>query len=121
MDINITLPGKPVSTNTIYQYTCVGGFLRGYMTKEGKARKEEYGYRFKLARPTYWQTRLHYKVEVKLFFENKRSHDVDNYNKILLDAGSGILWMDDNQVVDLHVTKAVDKSNPRIEVTIHIV
>lgn len=120
MELKVTLTGKPVSTNSLYQYTCRGGFVHGYMSKEGKATKEMYAYLFKLARPKGWSPRMTYHVDVKLFFESRRKHDIDNYSKILLDAGmDGLVWVDDNQIASLHISKAIDKANPRIEVVVH--
>jgi len=45
-------------------------------------------------------------IEMGLFRPIKRDHrkdgDLDNYMKAILDAGNGVLWVDDRQVVDLH-------------------
>ena len=35
--------------------------------------------------------------------------DIDNYVKAVMDAGNGILWVDDSQVVELHSMKAYSK------------
>ncbi|CUB08538.1 RusA family crossover junction endodeoxyribonuclease [Bacillus thuringiensis] len=43
--------------------------------------------------------------------------DVDNYAKGILDGLNSVLWKDDNQVVDLHVSKWYSEK-PRIEVTV---
>ncbi|MBG0964113.1 RusA family crossover junction endodeoxyribonuclease [Bacillus sp. SRB1LM] len=43
--------------------------------------------------------------------------DVDNYAKGILDGLNSVLWRDDNQVVDLHVSKWYSEK-PRIEVTV---
>jgi Holliday junction resolvase RusA-like endonuclease len=41
--------------------------------------------------------------------------DIDNYIKAVMDAGNGILWLDDSQVCELHSIKVY--GSPRIEVT----
>jgi Holliday junction resolvase RusA-like endonuclease len=41
--------------------------------------------------------------------------DIDNYIKAVMDAGNGILWVDDSQVCELHSIKVY--GSPRIEVT----
>lgn len=63
------------------------------------------------------------RVELKIF-RNKKSAtaknfgDLDNLTKPILDAitQTGAVWLDDSQIVDLHVTKAV--AAPRVEISI---
>lgn len=56
-------------------------------------------------------------VTVALYWPDRRKHDVDNI-KVLLDALTGIVWEDDGQIVDLHITKEFDKKAPRVEMTV---
>lgn len=56
-------------------------------------------------------------VEMTFWWKNKRK-DIDSSIKATLDACTGILWLDDRQVVDLHVWKECDKENPRVELDI---
>lgn len=56
-------------------------------------------------------------VTVDIFWPDRRNHDIENL-KGLFDALSGVVWVDDGQIVDLHLTKAVDKENPRLEMTV---
>lgn len=44
-------------------------------------------------------------VELQFYRDDRRRVDVDNLVKTMLDAGTGILWRDDDQVVGLHVRK----------------
>lgn len=113
----ITLPGKPLSTNQVYKVACGGNHPRLYMSKEGKARKEEYQ----------WELKRQWKkqplegeliINVILYFDDHRTHDWDNYNKLLSDSCNGIVWKDDSQVIEAHVFKEYDKENPRIELII---
>ena len=87
------------------------------MSKEGKDLKESYQ----------WQIKSQYhskplavgrKLTATLYFGDKRTHDVDNYSKLLLDACTGLLWEDDKQVMEMTVRKDYDKKNPRIEIEI---
>lgn len=73
-----------------------------------------------------WEARSQYrgepldgplKVEIRLYWPDKRKHDVDNI-KTLLDALSGVIWIDDGQIEDLHIRKFHDKSNPRVEMEV---
>jgi len=61
-------------------------------------------YRKRTPRPARWHT--------------KRG-DVDNIAKAVLDAGNGVLWLDDASVVDLRVGKAIAAQGqpPAVEVT----
>jgi len=86
-----------------------------YMTQKGKELKESYQ----------WQIKSQYKgkpktndidLRVELFFGDDRRRDIDNYNKILLDSLSGILYEDDSQIQSLLIIKNKDKKNPRIEI-----
>lgn len=57
-------------------------------------------------------------MTLHLYFGDKRKRDVDAYLKILLDAGEGILYEDDNQISELHVYRHFDKENPRTELDV---
>lgn len=111
--IDITLHGNPQSTNHIYRHR---GSIT-YMTKEGKDLKESYKLQLK---NQYKRKPIEGEVDlrVELFFGDKRVRDIDNYNKILLDACTGILWIDDKQIMSLYIVKNYDKENPRIELTL---
>ena len=109
----ITLLGNPLSTNNIYKHT--GN--RTYMTHRGKQLKYDY----------YIQLKNQYKgrirtddidLRIELFFGDLRKRDVDNYNKIVLDVCTGILWEDDSQIQSLLIVKNYDKKNPRIELSL---
>jgi len=63
-------------------------------------------------------------VELAVYFPDKRRRDLDNAAKSVLDGlqlgrrkGTALLG-DDDQVVSLLVTKAVDRERPRVEVTV---
>jgi Holliday junction resolvase RusA-like endonuclease len=43
--------------------------------------------------------------------------DVDNYAKSIKDALKNVIWKDDSQVVDLHISKWYSET-PRVEITI---
>lgn len=52
-----------------------------------------------------------------VYFPNKRG-DLDNRIKQCLDALQGSAYVDDKQVEHLEFTRAIDKANPRVEVTL---
>jgi crossover junction endodeoxyribonuclease RusA len=87
---------------------------RRFLTNDAKENKESIG----------WEARMQYRgkpisdpvvVKVSLWWSDRRRHDLDNI-KGLLDALTGILWDDDSQIVELLITKGVDKQNPRVEI-----
>ena len=51
-------------------------------------------------------------------YRSRKAGDLDNYNKVLLDALKGVAYSDDDQVVELHAWRHDDKDNPRVEVEI---
>lgn len=116
--MELILKGNPQSTQHIYKMTCRGKFATMYMSKEGKDLKESYQ----------WQLKSQYKkkpltgeidLRVELFFGDDRKRDIDNYNKILLDSMSGIIFEDDSQIQSLLIIKNKDKRNPRIEIQVN--
>lgn len=113
----IVLDGEPKSTQHIYRNTCRGGFSTTYMTAEGKALKEAYQWEAK----SQWKAPLltgDISVSVTLFFGTKRKADLDNFNKLSLDALTGIVYEDDSQIAELRLKRSYDKERPRIEIEV---
>ena len=118
--IEITLTGTPPSTSNIYKYRRAGNFIMGYMSNEGKTKKEEYQWEMKMQwkkRPLLTEV---FKIDVTYYFPDKRRRDWDNFNKLWMDAGSGIIWEDDKLISDAHIHKKMDRANPRIELIIFV-
>lgn len=115
--MKIILLGIPQSTNHIYKSHCRFGYPTVYMTKEGKDLKESYQWQAK----SQWKqkpSKRVFEISVELYFKDKRRRDVDDYNKILLDSLTGIVWSDDSQIWKITITKFIDAKKPRIEVDI---
>ena len=51
-------------------------------------------------------------------YRPRRSGDLDNRVKCLLDAMQEHLYQDDSQIVEIHAKRYDDKRNPRVEVVI---
>lgn len=115
--MKIFFKGQPLSTQHIYRSVCRGSFPVRYMTKEGKELKEQYQLE---ARKQYKGKVMlaDYDMEIILFFKDKRRRDVDNYNKLVLDALEGVVYEDDKQVKRLTVEKRISVEDPRIEIKI---
>ena len=113
--MKIILKGNPKSNNHIYRNH---GHIR-YMTQDGKALKESYQLQAKSQVERKWlPTPNDLGIQIDLFFGDQRKRDIDNYCKILLDSLSGLIWIDDNQITCMAITKQIDKVDPRIEITI---
>lgn len=114
----ITLTGEPKSTNNVYATICRGSWPTKYMTPKGRELKESYQWQAK----SQWQekpTKEPIQVFIRLFFGTKRKQDIDNFNKILLDSLTGIVWEDDSQIEEMIISKLYDKQKPRIEIDVN--
>lgn len=111
--MKITLYWNPYSTNNIYYRSWKHWFIKAGPRKM----KEDY---ILLAKSQYngeiIQGQL--KIECNIYFWDKRKRDIDNYNKLWMDALSWIVYEDDKQIVELHLYKSYCKENPRIELII---
>ncbi len=58
-------------------------------------------------------------AELHVFFPDYRRRDIDNCLKVTLDGMKGAMYLDDSQVVEIHIYKHVDKLRPRFEVTVY--
>lgn len=62
------------------------------------------------------------KIEVYRDFKtatNQRYGDIDNLAKGIMDALTGVLWQNDKQITDLHVTKNL--GTPRVNLSIEVI
>jgi len=51
-------------------------------------------------------------------FRERRSGDLDNFLKILIDAMQGVFYRNDSQIREIHATLHEDKHEPRCEVMV---
>ena len=106
--MKIVLTGNPLSTQNIYLQH---GKFR-FMKKEAKARKIQYEWEAFAQ----WKGKPlsgDFKIEIDLFFGDRRKRDWDNFHKLTMDALTGIVWVDDGQVKEATVRLNYDKANPR--------
>jgi Holliday junction resolvase RusA-like endonuclease len=57
-------------------------------------------------------------AEMRLWHGTKRKTDIDNFNKLVFDSLSGLVYVDDSQIQQLDIIKGYDKENPRVEIII---
>jgi crossover junction endodeoxyribonuclease RusA len=115
--MNIVLSGEPKSTQHIYGLACRGRCPQRYVTAKGKALKEQYQ----------WEAQAQWKgkplageieVSITLFFGIMRKADLDNFNKLSLDALMGIAYEDDSQIAKLTIARGYDKLKPRVVISL---
>jgi crossover junction endodeoxyribonuclease RusA len=87
-----------------------------FMTAEGKAYKEQCGWEAK-TQWNYGVQKRAFAIRVDFFFKTRRKRDLDNQNKIILDALTGIVYEDDSQIDELHLVRHLDTERPRVEIT----
>jgi len=115
--IKITLKGNPRSTGTLYKTMCRGNFPTTYLIQAGKDLKEDYGQQIKQQYKGKVLTG-DLQITIDLYLGTKRRADWDNFNKLSMDAMTGLLFEDDSQIQKATVTKNYDKENPRIDLCI---
>ena len=119
--LTITLPVPP-SIN--HQYATVNG--RRLLSSAGRAYKTQVGQLLWLAfiqSPSRLalQDRLRSEplvISIRFFFASSLRRDLDGGLKITQDAVCDGLGINDNRIVETHLYKHVDKTNPRIEVSL---
>ena len=57
-------------------------------------------------------------LKVRLWFPDRRRRDADNVVKAIMDALNGLAYSDDSQVIELFVSRQIDRQRPRAEVTV---
>jgi len=60
-------------------------------------------------------------LELFIFWEDGRHGDGSNLFKAIEDAGNGLLWLDDKQIVEGYFRSAIDETHPRVEVLVRLV
>ena len=102
----------------------VNGYPRVLTDKETRAAEQE----LRLLMRSKWRGKPldnALRVELVFFIAKPKSvnrpypsvrPDADNFAKLVMDCGNGILWMDDSQIVDLRVRK--EYGEPSIKLVI---
>jgi len=127
--MNMLIAGKVNGSHTVAFYVKgrpvpkqsfrVAGRGHGYQSARVKAWQSDVGWTAQAAMRALGKTDpLVGELDVRLHFNlvNHRPQDLDNLSKGTLDACNRVVWQDDRQIVDLHITKSVDARNPGVEV-----
>ncbi len=59
-------------------------------------------------------------LDLRIYLPDRRTRDIDNIAKSLLDGMNGVLFRDDRQVCATAITKELDRANPRVEVVVRL-
>lgn len=86
-----------------------------FISKEAKEYKVRAGYEAKYQGVQVQEGDLAVSLNVH---RPQRRGDLDNTAKVLFDTLNGIAWVDDAQVVEMHLYRFDDKVRPRVEVTV---
>lgn len=98
MKIDKTIDVLPPSTQHCYGRRKGGGM---YLKPEGKAFKDIVAWTFKGSKIS----KKPFGAEIHFDLKHNRRWDIDNHLKFLLDALSGVVWEDDNQLMELFIYK----------------
>lgn len=112
--MTITLPYPP-SANRYWRHVVVRGQARVLLSAEAREYRATVGRiaMIKRLRPASGPV-----VVTLRFYRPRRSGDLDNRLKQVLDALQGWAFADDAQVVELHAVRRDDKDMPRVEVAV---
>ena len=114
MKIKLTLKSLPPLVNATYK----SGGGRFYKSNASKIAQETMR----------WEIKGKYRgrpltgllgANLGFWWGDKRRRDIDSGIKATLDACTGFLWRDDSQLVELFVTKGIDKKKPHTEIEVY--
>lgn len=112
--MRFTVPGKPAPKGR-------PRFVRGRAVTPQRTRDYEAHVQITimhaLARLEGWRREGRKRVHLMFELDSGVRGDIDNLAKAVLDACNGLLWLDDRQVVDLHI-QILDAPTPRTVIVV---
>lgn len=82
------------------------------LSSEGREYKLTVAHMLEKIKPFKDDVAVHVRV-----YRARRSGDLDNYLKCLLDALKGFFWVDDRQITQIFAHRHDDKDNPRVHIS----
>ena len=117
--IRITVPGRPVPKGRP-RLGVRGRKAFVYTPERTKAYEEAVGWHARVAVQGCEALECPVAVKIDLHLHGKRRIDVDNCAKSILDGMNGVVYLDDNQVVDLRVRKLREKNKKEQRVEVEV-
>lgn len=108
---SLILPYPP-SSNRYWRKTNTG---RVYVSEEARSYREQAAWLAKIAGAELMTGALMMTLRI---FRPRKVGDSSNRIKVLEDALQGVLYKNDSQIVEHHIYRFDDKTNPRVEVVI---
>lgn len=93
---------------------------RAYTPKRTVAYEKDVATLAAIRRPALWPLSARYELELLIFHGDARKRDGTNVLKSIEDALNGIAWVDDSQIRKATWEDAIDRDNPRVEITITV-
>lgn len=109
--IALWLPFPP-SVNHVYRTFTANGRAMVTMTKVGHRYKEAVAKTFEANLGNARPPAPYYALTLRAFPPDRRKHDVDNMLKVLIDAIFAAIGANDNDLIDLHITKPPPDEQP---------
>ena len=118
-ELHLALPFPP-STNTYWRHTVYKGKPRTLISERGRKYRSTVK-RLCLIKRAGWQLSQRLRVNVQLDAPDKRTRDIDNYNKALLDAlvHAGVM-RDDSLIDELNIVRGPIGKPGQVLVTIGV-
>jgi crossover junction endodeoxyribonuclease RusA len=105
----------PPSLNHYWRMVQIKGQPRMLISQEGRLYKRAVAFDARSANLQKILGPIAIEIDI---YRPKKSGDLDNYFKVLIDGLKGIAWEDDSQIIRITARRFDDKRNPRAEVRI---
>lgn len=117
--LTFSVQGEPVPKQS-FRVSRSNGRTGGFTDARVKGWQETVAWEARMAMQKMSVPILTNSTRVRLVFKlgNRRRVDLDNLSKAVLDAMNGVVWKDDTQINELHLSKSVDKSGVGVTVEV---
>jgi len=103
---------KPISKDNVKTQNKYGNY---FLPKKYKCFETDIQKQFIVQAPGFKPMMKEVCMTLRFFFIDRRSCDLGNAPKSILDALEGFLYINDRQICEMHCFRNFDKENPRIE------
>lgn len=111
--LEIVIPGDPVPKGR-------PRVARGRAYTPERTRDAETAFAWHVLAERVTPTNLPVSVRLAFYTRTRRRVDLDNLVKLATDSVTGLVWLDDSQIVRLEASKAHDPANPRTVIRVDV-